>query len=92
MSKVMGIYAKFYHDHSLNMVMSRDPGYKFLFFPDSVSGFWGFIDFGEIGSGTKKLQAEKKTLGGGTPPCLWVSVCGLSVLRCGQVVWSIESM
>ena len=34
-SKVIGIYVKFYHDQSLNMVMSRDPGYKFrkfLFF------------------------------------------------------------
>ena len=25
MSKVMGIYVKFYHDHSPNMVLSRDP-------------------------------------------------------------------
>ena len=35
MSKGMGIYVKFYHDHSPNMVMSRDLGCKFgkvLFF------------------------------------------------------------
>ena len=28
-SKVMGIYVKFYLDHSPNVVISRDPGYKF---------------------------------------------------------------
>ena len=39
MSNVMGIYVKFYHDHSLNMVMSLDPGCKFrkfLFLPNSI--------------------------------------------------------
>ena len=29
MSNVMGIYVKFTKSHSLNMVMSRDPGFKF---------------------------------------------------------------
>ena len=29
MSKAMGIYVKFYHDHSPNMVVSRVPGLKF---------------------------------------------------------------
>ena len=38
----MGIYVKFYHDHSPNMVMSRDPGYKFrnfYFSPNSILNF-----------------------------------------------------
>ena len=31
-SEVTGIYVKFYHGHSPNMVMSRDPGSKFRTF------------------------------------------------------------
>ena len=42
MSKVMGIYVKFYHDHSLNMVMSRALEAKFenfYFLPNSILNF-----------------------------------------------------
>ena len=39
-SKVMGIYVKFYHGQSPNMVMSCDPGSKCRFFlPDSILNF-----------------------------------------------------
>ena len=65
-SKVMGIYVKFYHDHSPNMVLSRDPKQqisKILFF------VWFHIKFqemllnlGGIGSRTKKLQAKTQCL------------------------------
>ena len=41
MSKVMGIYVKFYHDHAPNMVLSRNPGSKFrkIFSSDSILNF-----------------------------------------------------
>ena len=38
----MGIYVKFYHDHSLKIVMSRDPAakfQKFYFSPNSILNF-----------------------------------------------------
>ena len=64
MSKVRGIYVKFYHDHSLNMVMEN-----FYLSPNSMLNFRkGYLDLGEIGSRTKKLQAKSKTPGGKHPP------------------------
>ena len=65
----MGIYAKFYHDHSPNMVMSRDPGYKFLFFPDSVSGFWGLSIWGKLAQEQKSYR-QRRRLWVGAPPVL----------------------
>ena len=52
MSNVVGIYVKFYHDHSLNMIMSRDSGYKFrkfFFSPNSIFTSDKVTKFGEIG-------------------------------------------
>ena len=49
----MGIYVKFYHNHSTNMVMSRDPGckfQKFLFFRLILYQILGKVTkLGEIG-------------------------------------------
>ena len=59
LSKVMGIYVKFYHDHSPNMVMSCDPGCKFwklLFFA------WFYIRFQEkLPSLLSELAQEQKS-------------------------------
>ena len=41
-SKVMGVYVNFYHDHLPNMVISRDSGRKFqnfYFLPNSALNF-----------------------------------------------------
>ena len=67
----MGIYVKFYHDHSRNMVMSRGPGCKFrnfYFSPNSTLNFrknyqiWGKL------AQEQKVTGKKQNLGWKTPP------------------------
>ena len=56
----MGIYVMFYHDHSTNMVMSRDPGRKFrkvYFSPNSILNFRTTYQIRE------KLAQEQKVTG-----------------------------
>ena len=70
MSKVMGISVKFYDDHSINMVTSRDYSCKFrkfLFLAKFCINFWEKSpNVEEIDSRTKKLQVQSKYLSG--PP------------------------
>ena len=72
MSKVMGTFVKFTKTsyHSPNMVMSRDPDFKFrkFFSPNSVLNFRKSYQLWGIDSRTKKLQAKKQTGGGKHPP------------------------
>ena len=71
MSKVMCIYVKFYHDHSPNMVISRDPGCKFrkfLFLSRSILNFRKVTKFEGNWLKNEKLQARNKTRGGKHPP------------------------
>ena len=61
----MGIYVKFYHDHSLNMVMSRALAANFenvYFSSNSVLNFKKSYQFGGIDSRTKKLQEKAKLI------------------------------
>ena len=66
-SKVMGIYVKFYHDHSPNMVLSLDPKQQiskiFIFRLVLYFKFQEKLpNLGGIGSRTKKLQAKTQCL------------------------------
>ena len=58
----MGIYVKFYHDHSPNMVLSRDPKQQilknFIFCLILYQTSGKLPNLGGIGSRTKKLQAK----------------------------------
>ena len=66
MSKVMGIYVKFYHDHSPNMVMSRDPGCnleKFYFSPNSMLNFRKSYQIWETLAPEQKVTDKKQNSG-----------------------------
>ena len=52
----MGIYVKFYHDHSPNMVMPRDPGSKFRKFYLSHNSILNFRKSNQI---WRKLAKEE---------------------------------
>ena len=81
MSKVMGIYVKFYHDHSPNMVMSRDPGYKFqnvCFSPNSILKFRAVTKFGGNWLKNKKVTGRETKLGVKNTPTLVIG--GLNAL------------
>ena len=73
MSKSYGHLCQIYHNHLLDMVMSRDSGFKFrklLFFAQFYINFrksyqiWGKL------AQEQKVTGKKKTIGGGkhTPP------------------------
>ena len=70
-SKVMGIYVKFYHDHSLNMVMHVTLPATFENFyssPTSILILGKVTTFGGNWLKNKKLQAKRKSWGGTPPP------------------------
>ena len=68
----MGIYVKFYHDHSSNMVMSRDPSSKyfknFYFWPNSILNFRKSYKFGGNWLKNKNVTGKKQNSGWKTPP------------------------
>ena len=68
----MGIYVKFYHGHSPNMVMSRDPGYKLqnFYFSANFFIFKNVTKFWENWLKNKKGTGKKAKLGWKTPPPL----------------------
>ena len=72
MSKVRGIYVKFYNDHSLNMVMSRDPGCKFrkflIFLPNSILNFMKSYQIWGSWLKNKKVTGRNQNSGWKTPP------------------------
>ena len=72
MSKVMGIFVKFYHDHSPNMVMSLNPGCKFrnifYFWTNSALNYRRSYQIWGNWLKNKKLQAKSKAWGGKHPP------------------------
>ena len=73
MSKVIGIYVKFYHDHSPVMVISRYPGYKFrkfYFLSNSILHFGKVTKFGENWLNNKNVTGKKQNSGWKTPPVL----------------------
>ena len=64
--KVMGIYVKFYHDHSTNMVMSRDPAANFEKFISRLILFEILEQVTKFGGNwlkNKNLLAKNKTRG-----------------------------
>ena len=64
MSKVMGIYVKFYHKHSPNMVISRDPGAKISIFRLILYYILGKVTkFGGNWLKNKKVASKKQNLG-----------------------------
>ena len=71
MSKVMGIYVNFTKNHSPNMVMSRDPGFKFrefLFFAYFCIKFQEKLkNLGELAKEQKSYK-QKTNWGWKTPP------------------------
>ena len=66
----MGIYVMFCHDHSPNMVMSRDPGYKFrkfYFLPNSTLNFRKSYQIWGTWLIKKKVTGKKQNSGWKTP-------------------------
>ena len=63
--KSYGNLCQIYQNHSLNMVMSREPGFKFrkfLFFAQFYNKFQEkLLNLGEIHPRTEKLQEKKQT-------------------------------
>ena len=67
----MGIYAKFYHHHSPNMVMSRDSGYKFgnfSFSPNSILTLGKVTKFRGNWLNNKNVTDKKQKLAVETSP------------------------
>ena len=68
MSKVMGIYVEFYHDHSPNMVLSCDPKQQIskncIFSSDSISNFRKVTKFGGNWLKNKKVTGKNSVLKG----------------------------
>ena len=67
----MGIYVKLYHDHSPNMVMSRDPTNfeNFYFSPNSILNFRKCYQIWEKLAREQKRYRQKTKLGmENTPP------------------------
>ena len=66
MSKVMGIYVNFYHDHSPNMVLSCDPKQQiskiFIFRLISILNFRKVTKFGENWLKNKKITGKNPVL------------------------------
>ena len=74
MSNVMGIYVKFTittdQIWSCHVTLASNSG-NFYFSPNSMLNFRkNLSNMGEIGSRTKKLQAENRLGGGKNPQCL----------------------
>ena len=68
----MGIYVKFYHDHSPNMVMSRNPGCKyenFYFSQNSILNFGKSCQiWGKLAQEQHSYRQEAKLGTENTPP------------------------
>ena len=89
MSKVIGIYVKFYYDRSPNMVMSRDPGCKFRKFhcsPNSILNFRiCYQVWGKLAQEQKSYRQEAKLRVENTPSSNAYRVKHTAILDLPQV-------
>ena len=89
MSKVIGIYVKFYYDRSPNMVMTRDPGCKIRKFycsPNSILNFRKrYQIWGKLAQEQKSYRQEAKLRVENTPPPMLIMVKHTAILDLPQV-------
>ena len=67
----MGIYVKFHHNHSANMVISRDPGWKFrkfLFLPNFILNIRKITGWGKMTQEQKSYWQKAKIGAENIPP------------------------
>ena len=67
----MGIYVKFHHNHSANMVISRDLGWKFrkfLFLPNFILNIRKITSWGKMTQEQKSYWQKAKIGAENIPP------------------------